>query len=264
MPSAMLQATQDNDAATGAIPALPINATDCDFRTSGSAAHDRVALGEAGIGRIVVDFGNWPKLAEGGWRGAIRGVIDSALLPDDDGLQRLHERGVRAVRVRLNHPSEANMLPALGDRIARLNWHVEIDASLSAHGALLAPIEWMLAEMPVALCFARTGGYDPRVPLDHPDIAVLLELIRVGRGWVKLSDNSQASAQPLGDFRAFVAALLECRSDRIVWGSGIRHEQGAARCLSAGLEYMVCDATERRMILSDNPARLYGFDGDDE
>jgi 2-pyrone-4,6-dicarboxylate lactonase len=249
----------DNGIAAGAASALLIDATDCDFRTSGSAAHDRVVLGEAGIGRIVVDFAHWPKLAEGGWRGAIRGVIDESALAEAGDLRRLHERGVRAVRVRMNKPADAEALPALADRIVGLNWHIEIDAPLNANAALLAPAEWTLAQMPVALCFAKAGGYDPRLPLDHPDVALLFELVRVGRGWIKLSDASHASAQPAGDFRPFVAALLECRNDRIVWGSGIRHERGSARALSTGLEYMVCDAAERGMILSHNPARLYGF-----
>lgn len=242
------------------IPALLFNATDCDFKSSGSAARDRVTLGEAGIGRVVVDAANWPMLAESDWRGEIRGVIDANALADAGDLPRLHDHGVRAVRCRIDTAAEIDALPALADRIVTFGWHIEIDAPLRADGAVLGRAQWRLAELPVALCFARSGGYDPRLPLDHPDVTLLFELVHSGRAWVKLSDAAHATAQPAGDFKPFVAALLECRSDRIVWGSGIRHEQGAARALSAGLEYMVCDAAERRMILTGNPARLYGFD----
>lgn len=250
----------DSTSNTAAMAAPFFDATDCDFRSSGSAARDRVMLGEAGIGRIVVDAASWPKLAEGGWRGAIRGVVDASVLSEAGDLRRLHERGVRAVRCRIETPADIEALPALADRIISLGWHIEIDAPLTADRAVLAGAEWTLAQMPVALCFARSGGYDPRLPLDHPDVALLLELARIGRAWVKLSDAAHASTQPAGDFKPFVNALLERRGDRIVWGSGIRREQGAAPALPVGLEYVVCDAAERRMILIDNPARLYGFD----
>lgn len=243
-----------------AMAALLSNATDCEFRSSGSAAHDRVTLGEAGIGRIVVDAANWPKLAESGWRGAIRGIVDASALADAGDPRRLHDRGIRAVRCRIAKPADIDALPAIADRIVSLGWHIEIDAPLGADRAVLAGAEWTLAQMPVVLCFARSGGYDPRLPLDHPDVALLLELVRIGRAFVKLSDAAHASAQPAGDFRPFVNALLERRGDRIVWGSGIRREQDATPAASASLEHMVCDAAERRMILVENPARLYGFD----
>jgi predicted TIM-barrel fold metal-dependent hydrolase len=254
--------TTDKGYATGASPALLLDATDCDFRTSGSCAHDRVVLGEAGINRIVVDAAQCPTLAESGWRGKIRAVIDQHALETAGDLKRLHGRGVRAVRVHLDKAADAEALPALADRIVALGWHIEIDAPLSANSAVLAPAEWIFAELPVALCFSKNGGYDPRLPLDHPDVALLLALVRVGRAWIKLSDASHIRAQPTGDYKAFVATLLECRSDRIVWGSGIRHEADVARSLSRGIEYMVCDATERRKIMTDNPERLYRFDID--
>lgn len=250
MPVAALHSAHIVDSIPGATPLA--FATDCDFRPSGSASSDRAILDEAGIERIVVDFAQMPKLAENGWRGTIRSIVDQSMITGAN-LRQLHDQGVRAVRVRLDKETDA--LPALADSIVSLGWHIEVEATLRADAALLAPIQWTLMQMPVALCFADRSGYDPRLALDHPDVALIRELVQMGRGWVKLTD-----AVPSRNVKAFVEALLACRSDRVVWGSGTR--RNPQRPLAASLEDLVGDATERRLILSQNPARLYGFGED--
>lgn len=252
MPVAALHSAHTIDSIPGAAPLA--FATDCDFRPSGSASSDRAVLDEAGIECIVVDFAQMPKLAENGWRGTIRGIVDQSMIAGSN-LRQLHDQGVRAVRVRLDKGADVDALPALADSVVSLGWHIEIEATLRPGAALLAPFQWTLMQMPVALCFADRSGYDPRLSLDHPDVVLIREIVQTGRGWVKLTDTV-----PSRYLRAFVEALLASRNDRIVWGSGTRRHP--ARPLAADLEDLVGDAAERRIILLHSPARLYGFGED--
>ncbi len=88
---------------------------------------------------------------------------------------------------------------------------------------------------------------------------------RLGRAYVKLSEASRISAQPGADFKPFIDTLLAQRKDRLVWGSGIRREQPppATDTLSSSLDGWIADPIQRNLILSRNPAQLYGFDTDD-
>jgi len=103
--------------------------------------------------------------------------------------------------------------------------------------------------------------------VEHPGFQILLQLVREGRCWVKLSGAYRLSAEPhypYDDVVPFARALLETDASHMVWGSDWPHPAVSgsipkdAQLLDL-LAGWAPDAEMRRRILTDNPARLYGF-----
>jgi len=119
-----------------------------------------------------------------------------------------------------------------------------------------------------------------RLPLgvDQPGFADLVELVRSGKAYVKISGAYRASklAPDYPDAAPLARALIAANSDRIVWGTDWPHPDSVTppgkvptdvtpllqiddgRLLNQ-LPVWAPDAAIRKKILVDNPARLYGF-----
>jgi predicted TIM-barrel fold metal-dependent hydrolase len=114
--------------------------------------------------------------------------------------------------------------------------------------------------------------------LDQPGFADLLELVRRGKAYVKLSGAYRAStlAPDYPDAARFAKALIAANADRIVWGTDWPHPATTTPAdrrptdvtpmlqiddgrLLNQLAVWAPDAAIRKKILADNPARLYGF-----
>lgn len=258
-----VQRPQARDGDAGAAGLLAPYPTDCDFRPSASAERDRAALDRAGIRRIVVNLADWPDADPQRFGREVRAVVDAPAFREAD-IAALHDRGARAVRVAIASPADLDALPALAERLVARRWHIELDLRLRADRALIADAEWTLMRLPVVLSFTHAAGCEPQLPLEHPDVALVLELVRLGRAYVKLTETARIPAQPCADLKPFVAALLARRVDRLVWGSGIRREQPpqGSGPTPSGLDAWIDDPVSRNLVLSRNPAPLYGFDTD--
>jgi predicted TIM-barrel fold metal-dependent hydrolase len=110
------------------------------------------------------------------------------------------------------------------------------------------------------------GRPDPLQGVDQPGFQALLALGRSGRGAVKLSGYSKLSRQayPWNDGWPFVRALVGAFSlDRCVWGSDWPFLRAPARVdygtLLTLVERLFPDPADRRKLLWDTPARLFGF-----
>jgi predicted TIM-barrel fold metal-dependent hydrolase len=243
--------------------------TDCDFDPD---AWDRGAqhlLAASGIGRVVLS--RLP--AMGATRLPLsdeapplwRAVID---LPPDTSkasLAALHAVGVRGVRFDLGGPSGDSLDPLLtcADRIVPFGWHVEIKIGASGAARALAKAEWRLMQFPLAVCFSGLGRRLRERRAD--DLDFVLGMMQLGRYWLKLSGSDLAPAQlKLWDEPPPLARTLQAvRKDRLIWGSGKQRDgDGTAHLASAlaTLEKCLPHPADREQVLSDNPARLYGFD----
>ena len=102
----------------------------------------------------------------------------------------------------------------------------------------------------------------------HPCYQDFLAMLRDGLFWVKLTGLSRISAEaafPYADTAVFARAVIAAAPERVIWGSDWPHvahfqgempNDGDVLGLLAGWEP---DAARRALILSENPARLYGF-----
>lgn len=190
----------------------------------------------------------------------------------DAELQRLHTAGVRGVRLNLSLGVSGTVaaVQPLAERIAPLGWHLQL---LMAPDLLAAQAD-VLRRLPVPLVFDHFGRVTPALQAaGHAAHALLLDLLRGGRAWVKLSGGYIVSAQRATDdpaLDALAASYLRAAPERVLWGSDWPHATA-----TAGMQPLPDDATQvdrlidwadqnggaatLQRVLVDNPASLYGF-----
>jgi len=126
--------------------------------------------------------------------------------------------------------------------------------------------------------FDHFGGAQASLGPEQPGFSSLVELVRSGKAYVKISGAYIASSQApdYRDLTPFARALISANPDRVLWGSDWPHPnapQGARRSpdevtpfrqvddarLLNQLAVWEPDPAIRKKILVDNPARLYRF-----
>ncbi|MBI4183146.1 MAG: amidohydrolase family protein [Proteobacteria bacterium] len=180
-------------------------------------------------------------------------------------LGRLHAGGIRGMRFYLFAPDLGlEVIDEMARRIAPLGWHVDVQGD----GRKLP--DWIptLARLPVDVVIDHIGRIPPESGTENPAFAALLGFVETGRCWVKLSAPYYGSRQgppAYADIAPRVKALIAARPDRLVWAANWPHPSFAvgekpddADLLDLLLDWAPKEET-RRMILADNPARLYGF-----
>jgi predicted TIM-barrel fold metal-dependent hydrolase len=117
----------------------------------------------------------------------------------------------------------------------------------------------------VRVVIDHLGKPDVLEPAPYPSYQAVLRLAQLPDVWVKIGDYQIASRQsfPWHDTWPFVTLLKEAFGpDRMLWGTGYA---GSARLvpIEQALEYveeqLPLTEGERRTILWDAPARLFGF-----
>lgn len=214
-------------------------------------------------------------------RGAdARGVAVIGEKTTDGDLDALQKAGVRGIRVNLatggtNDPTigRQRFLTAV-DRMKSRGMHVQVYTLLP----MVAAIKVDLAASPVPVVFDHFGGAEARLGTGQPGFADLVELVRSGKVYVKISGAYRASTQgpDYADVIPFAKALIAANPERIVWGTDWPHPDSVTppgkkptdvtpllqiddgRLLNQ-LPVWAPDAAVRKKILVDNPARLYGF-----
>ncbi len=204
-------------------------------------------------------------------RGRYRGVAVVAPDISERELRKLHDAGVRGIRMNIVDTRDnkgvlpmATLLP-LAKKIKPLGWHVEF----LLHVDEFPDLDRDLADFPVAVSFGHLGYMRTDKPISTPGFQALLRLLKTGRAWVKLTAPYRISPNPMphADTNAFAHALVDANADRLLWGSDWGHimlnwkipmpnDGDIADLLAA----WVPDAATRKKILVDNPAKLYGFD----
>jgi predicted TIM-barrel fold metal-dependent hydrolase len=179
----------------------------------------------------------------------------------DEELKRMAAGGIRGIRFTQFDPNTAattlDMIVPLARRVEPWGWHVQIhlraDQIVAAAG--------MLQRLPGSVVFDHLGRVSG---VNDPAFVILRRMLDRGRTWMKLSGaymmaNPPAYAEATALARAYVSAAPE----RMVWGSDWPHPTESHKPDDAVLFDLLAewapDATTRRRILVDNPARLYGF-----
>jgi len=201
--------------------------------------------------------------------GRFRGVAVPAADISDRDIEEMDRLGVRGIRVMVSSglagvkaPRDAHFDERLIGRVAELGWHVQVIARATE----LVQLKDRLLALPTDFVIDHAGL--PRVELgvNHPEFRAVLELLDSGRCWVKLSGPMRFSGQrslPYHDTLPFYRALVERAPERLVWGSdwphvlyneGVMPNDGELLDL---LAEWAPDPSVRRLILVDNPAKLY-------
>ena len=194
-----------------------------------------------------------------------RGIVDIDENIPDAALGRLHAAGVRGVRVNVNpiKPPEPGFARTMLARIERL------DARCSQLGWMLDFLTpgWLTRELMPTLAslkskysIAHLGMFLAKDPVPGD----FVQFVKADpKCWVKLTGAYRISTAPgFADTVPHAQAVIGAIPERVIWGSDYPHLSfGHVHTdeLHALLETWAPDDAVRRKILSDNPARLFGF-----
>ncbi|NOW48061.1 putative TIM-barrel fold metal-dependent hydrolase [Novosphingobium sp. SG751A] len=203
--------------------------------------------------------------------GALCGIAVAGVQTDRAKLEDWQSRGIVGLRFTEYASGRPRFAGSVGfDAIGTL---APVMRALGLHAQLWAPLDILVARMPELLAYnvplvidhmgmpdvsAGPGADAFRALcrcLEHPDVWIKLSICRVGPG-----------ASDYDAVRPFHQALIERAADWCLWGSdwpyvAMPEAPDAGMLLSLFMRW-VNDPALCRRILSDNPARLYGFDGD--
>src|SRR5664279_4116240 len=205
-------------------------------------------------------------------------VIDDTTSEAD--LDAMAKAGFRGIRLNLATGGVAD--PNVGrprflaavDRVKNRNWHIQLYTGLP----MISALKDSFAASPVPVVFDHFGGAQAALGVDQPGFSDLLDLVKSGKAYVKISGAYRASklGPDFGDAAPLAQALIAANPDRIVWGTDWPHPDSSSvpgrkptdiaplfqiddgRLLNQ-LPVWAPDAAVRHKILVDNPARLYGF-----
>lgn len=195
-------------------------------------------------------------------------------------LDAMKDAGFRGIRINLATSGVSD--PSIGrqrlvsaiERMKTRDWHIQMFTNLP----LVTAIKDVVAAAPMPLVFDHFGGAEARLGLTQPGFSDLLDLVKAGKAYVKISGAYRASAQgpDYTDVTPFAQALIAANPERIIWGTDWPHPDSVTppgkkptevtplyqiddgRLLNQ-LAVWAPDAAIRKTILVDNPARLYGF-----
>lgn len=194
----------------------------------------------------------------------LRGVAVCNPDVSDKELQALHDVGVRGLRINVTVGGGVgfDVMDRLAERIKPMGWHLQF--LINPEG--LMEVESRLLKMKLPIVIDHIAGIPHAGGVGHPAFTSLLNLVKAGNTWVKLSGAYRASddLQNYANTMDMPKALIAAAPDRMVWGSDWPHVHIYVPMMKTGplLELLgkwAPDESVRNRILVDNPARLYDF-----
>lgn len=186
-----------------------------------------------------------------------------------DQIDEMHAAGVRGVRLNLETnvagKFDADGAKALLDKTAKQlegrGWHVQFYTRLDT----IAALKDTFSQQPFPLVFDHFGRATAEGGVEQPHFDALLDLVKNGHAYVKISGAYRVSKNgpDFVDAKPLAEALVKANPDRLVWGSDWPHTQHREiadyAAAHAALADWVPDAAARRRILVETPARLFKF-----
>ena len=198
----------------------------------------------------------------------------------DAQLDSLAQAGVRGIRLNfvtlgVSEPSVVRQqFRSAVKRLRRRDWHVQIFAGLP----VIVELRDEILASPLPVVFDHFGGARAALGVSQPGFDVLLNLVRSGKAYVKISAAYRVSdkAPEYSDVAPLAQALIAANPQRVLWGTDWPHPDSSrvpgrrpsdiAPLLQIDdgrlfnqLPVWAPDESVRTTILVENPARLYGF-----
>jgi predicted TIM-barrel fold metal-dependent hydrolase len=209
-----------------------------------------------------------------------RGVAVIDEKTPESALDDMTRAGIRGIRINLETSGVTDPVASRQrfaeavERLKNRNWHIQIYTRLS----VIESLKDQIAAAPMPVVFDHFGGAQAALGLEQPGFSTLLNLVRTGKAYVKISGAYRAStkAPDYPDVAPFAKALIAANPQRILWGSDWPHPNSSqvpghkftdiaplqqiddGRLLNQ-LPVWTPEAAVRKTILVENPAKLYGF-----
>lgn len=196
-----------------------------------------------------------------------RGVAVVGAQVEDAELERLRDGGIVGLRVNFVSPqswgdSTPGMLQTLAERVAPLGWHVQV----LMQAEQIVQHRRLLARLPVPVVFDHLGRLPQPLGTMHEAFAVVADLMRESRAYVKLSGaymGTVTGAPAYADVSAVARAFVDVAPAQVIWGSDWPHPTECRKPNDAVLFDLLRDwapdpATIHRILVA-NPEKLYRF-----
>jgi 2-pyrone-4,6-dicarboxylate lactonase len=180
-------------------------------------------------------------------------------------LESFHAAGVRAVRLDLFKLSAASLadtqayITHMAGKIASLGWHLQFYAP----GWRVRDLIDFLGDLDTDFVIDHMGYMLEEDGLTDADFARLVELMKSGRCHIKLSAPYRLAKKRGYEAVEDVAkALVHAAPEKAIWGSDWPHIPESGRDTGELLNLLQTWAPEaevRKLILVENPRRLFGF-----
>src|SRR6266436_3647159 len=146
----------------------------------------------------------------------------------ESALDEMDRAGIRGIRVNLETTGQSD--PAVArqrfqeavDRIKRRDkWHIQVYTRLS----VIEGIKEQVMAAPMPIVFDHFGGAQAALGVGQPGFDTLLNLMRTGNTYVKISAPYRSSTKPpdYADVAPLAKALIAANPQRILWGSDWPH-----------------------------------------
>ena len=195
-----------------------------------------------------------------------RGVATVRREVTDEELASLAEAGVRGVRFnfvkRLVDALPSETLVEIAQRVRPLGWHVVIYFEAQE----LPELYDFFAGLPTTVVVDHMGRPDVTKPLDGPEFALFLKLLRDNANiWSKVSCPERLSVTgpfEYDDVVPFARRVVEEFPDRVLWGTDWPHPNMKSHTPDDGklvdfIPRIARTAELQHKLLVDNPMRLY-------
>lgn len=186
----------------------------------------------------------------------------------DKELEALHHAGIRGLRYNVSRGAKLNAdnILRMGERIKAFgSWHLDFWVPAD----IVIGYQAMFEKLPVPVVFDHRGHLPQVQGIKHPAFAMIANLMKEGKAWVKLSALYHDSnlEHDYADTVAVGKAYVETAPERVVWGTDWPHpsEFSAKRDFPNDahlLDLLAIQAPDekiRHRILVENPAELFGF-----
>jgi predicted TIM-barrel fold metal-dependent hydrolase len=195
-------------------------------------------------------------------------------------LDQMSRSGIRGVRINLGTAGQNDAgvarerLQSTIEQVKGRDWHIQIYTNL----AVIAAVDQQLMAAPMRFVFDHFGGAKASLGVQQPGFDSLRNMVQSGKAYVKISGAYRASSESpdYPDVAPLAQALLAANPQRILWGSDWPHPDSGPRAgrrpedlaprlpvddalVFNRLAVWAPEASLRKTILVDNPARLYGF-----
>ena len=188
----------------------------------------------------------------------LRGVAVAPADADLGTLRRLHEGGIRGVRLGGKVPLDA--IGEMAPRLARAGFHLQ----LLMRGDELARHRDAIAACPVPVVIDHLAHPDPGAGAAGPHVATLDALLGLGHVFAKLSAVFRWAQEPDWiDGRAITRHLVDRHARQLVWGSDWpflnQDKPGPSYADLLAFAKDVAGCASEAVILAHTPRTIYGF-----
>jgi predicted TIM-barrel fold metal-dependent hydrolase len=182
-------------------------------------------------------------------------------------LQKMDSAGVRGVRLNTDNkggmPISFDDIPELSARIKPFGWHLEF----LFPGKDIVELMPVFRSLTVPMSIAHFAYQPATAGVKAPGFQALVELVRGGNCWVKISGANRVSRgdlPPYDDVAPMAHALIQAGPGRIMWGTDWPHPNKYVANPNDGdlvdaFGDWVPDDAKRREIMVDTPAKFYRF-----